>query len=174
MKKLLLLSFLLFIAGGLFAQKEYYLPEGPLKFTLSNKWLPSPHAKSKHSTVYHYKRLDARDTLGRKVFPEIAIIIEHVPAGTKLGDFSAPKQKPYKDLKNFTVHQEFDTKGGDFRLYAVMGKKCTYEDEDDTQHTFYFFHAIKEHKGIQVVINIPSAVGDVYEEEFLEFVYSLE
>jgi hypothetical protein len=57
--------------------------------------------------------------------------------------------------------------------YAI-GHKASYEDDMKTKHTFYFIHAIKDKKGIQVLLTIPSDFFEAYEEEFTSVIRSLE
>lgn len=176
MKKVFLFSVILFSAITLFAQKEYFVKSGPLHFTIPNdKWMPLPEKKnSKNSTLLHFKRLGLKDSVGRKAFPEIVIIVEPVPAHTDLTPYSLEKQKPYKNLKNYKVEKVFTESDNMLRLHYAIGQKASYEDAAGVKHTFYFIHAIKQQKAIQVILDIPSDLFDTYEEELTSVIRSLD
>lgn len=176
MKKVLLFSVFIFSALSLLAQKDYFVKSGPLHFTIPNdQWMPLPEKKnSRNSTLLHFKRLGLKDSVGRKAFPEIVIIIEHVPAHTDLTPYSIEKQKPYKNLKDYKVEKVFTQSDNMLRLHYAIGQKASYEDAYGVKHTFYFIHAIKHHRAIQVILDIPSDLFETYEEELTSVIRSLE
>lgn len=175
MKKLFLSFILLFAAFNLFAQKDYHLKEGPLGFTIPNdNWMPINPTRTKTSTIWHFKRLNTKDSLGRKAFPEVVVIIERVPLSMDLTTFSLSKQKPYQNLKDYRAEKVFTDSDGMLRLHYAVGHKAYYEDGNGVKHTFYFIHAIKHDKGIQVIIDTPSTLFDTLEEEFTSVIRSLD
>jgi hypothetical protein len=176
MKKIIFSLIFTFSAFIVCAQKDYYVKEGPLKFTIPNdKWMPLPEKKNaNNSCLLHFKRLGVKDSVGRKAFPEIVIIIEPVHANAELTDYSLNKQKPYKNLKKYRVEKVFTSSDGMLRLHYAVGQKNSYEDANGIKHTFYFIHAIKHHRGIQVIIDIPSDLFETYEEELVSVIKSLD
>jgi len=175
MKKLLLTLILLIPALTLLAQKDHYLKEGPLSLTIPNdNWMPINPTRTKTSIIYHYKRLNTKDSTGKKAFPEIVITIEQVHADMELTKFSLSKQKPYQSLKGYKAEKVFTDSDGMLRLHYAVGHKAYYEDAHGVKHTFYFIHAIKQNKGIQVIIDTPSSLFDTLEEEFTSVIRSLD
>jgi hypothetical protein len=176
MKKIIFSILFTFSACMLYAQKDYFVKEGPLKFTIPNdKWMPLPEKKNGNSScLLHFKRLGVKDSVGRKLFPEIVIIVEPVPANAELKEYSLGKQKPYKNLKKYRVEKVFTSSDGMLRLHYAVGQKNSYEDANGIKHTFYFIHAIKQNRGIQVILDIPSDLFETYEEELVSVIQSLD
>lgn len=175
MKKLLFIIGLLTASPGVFAQKDYHLKEGPLNVTIPNdSWMPINPVRNQTSVKYSYKRLNTKDTTGKLVFPEIAIVIEQVPVDMQLTQFSLTKQKPYQKLSNYKAEKVFTDSDGMLRLHYAVGHKAYYETNDGVKHTFYFIHAIKHNKGIQVIIDTPASAFDLLEEEFTSVIRSLD
>lgn len=174
MKKLLLTFILLIPAMQLMAQKEYHLKDGPLNVTIpNNSWMPVNPIRGKTSVKYSYKRLNTKDTSGKLVFPEIVITIEQVPHDMQLTQFSLSKQKPYQSLKDYKAEKVFTDSDGMLRLHYAVGHKAYYES-NGVKHTFYFIHAIKNNKGIQIIIDTPSSAFELLEEEFTSVIRSLD
>lgn len=175
MKKIFLCFILLCAGCTLFAQKNYYMKEGPLTLTIPNdNWMPINPTRTKTSTIWHFKRLNTKDESGKKAFPEIVVIIEKVPLDMELTKFSISKQKPYQNLKDYKAEKVFTDSDGMLRLHYAVGHKAYYVDANGVNHTFYFIHAIKHDKGIQIIIDTPTSLFDTLEDEFTSVIRSLD
>lgn len=177
MKKLLLIFSLVFMLFGFtFETKEVVIKEAKMKFLLPNDNWSQHHVGNKNGVYYyHYQRkgvIDHKD--GHKIIPEIMVMVEGVTGNMDLTFFSINKQKPYQSLKKYKVEKVFTKDDGMLNLDYAVGNKASYFDDKNVKHTFYFIHAIKDKKGIQVILTIPADFFETYEEEFTSVIRSLE
>jgi len=177
MKKLgIIFSMLFILCGFTYESKEVVIKEAKLKFSLPNDNWSEHHVGHKKDVVYyHYHRkgvIDHKD--GHTIVPEVMIVVEPVTGSTDLTYYSITKQKPYQSLKKFKVEKVFTRDDGMLKLDYAVGNKASYVDEKNMKHTFYFIHAIKDRKGIQVILSIPSDFFETYEEELTSVIRSLE
>lgn len=164
---------LLFCSAELFAQKQYVIHEAGLVITLPNEnWKTMP---VKRPNQHIFRRANAKDTTGRKIFPEVVISIEPVKPYTPLTEYSVFKQTGFAErLKNYKVEKTFTNSDGMLKMSYAIGNKARYEDEEGVKHTFYFIHLVEETKGVQILIEVPSAGFPLYEEELTSIIRSLE
>jgi hypothetical protein len=174
MQKILLYFFLFFSGFNLSAQ-DFFIKECKLKLTLPDKeWKLGDKKEGKASVLYKFKRTTLKDSSDKKITPEIVVISENIKSYTDLKTYSIAKQKPYANLKNYKVEKVFTESDGMLKLTYAIGHKASYTDADSIKHVFYFIHAVRDGKGVQVIMDVPADFFEVMEEDFTAVIRSLE
>ncbi len=173
MKRALLSIFTLLSFFSCFAQSET-VTLAKLKFELpNNKWKIN-NDEFKQAFIYNYEREAIIDKQGTRIIPVIAFIVETIPAGTDVVQYSIAKRS--SDRRGLKISEVFswDTNKTKITYKNAVGYKGTYIDDDTgKEHTIYWIHLINNDKGVQVIMDMTSELVVKYGAEFLKSIESI-
>lgn len=163
--KLVTIVFLTLTTFGLSTSElTQELKEAKIKIDLPNdSWFLADKQENKAMTVYYFKRQPIEDDDGRKIIPNIAVIIEDVDKDLDAVTYSTLKRSKV----NFEVLKVFTHEGGQIGFQNAVGYKGKYVDQGGLDHTIYIIHGINEKKGIQFICDVTTNILDKVESEFL-------
>ncbi|MBX9852418.1 MAG: hypothetical protein K2X86_11755 [Cytophagaceae bacterium] len=152
-------------------ESSYFIEKINLSVSFPNKsWVVKPKITNVgHSTVYEFIKQNKTDS-----FPTLQIIVEELRTPTDLTPYSLSKQKAYKGLKDYKVQKVFTESDGMLRLNYAVGNKATYTEASGRKKVFYFIHAIRDKRALQVIIDLPADKFAKLEWEIVEIIQSLE
>jgi hypothetical protein len=146
------------------------IKEAKIKIDLPNKlWALADKQSNNDVTVYYFKREFIEDEDGRKIIPNIGVVVEDVENDLDVVIYSAAKRAKI----NFEVSEVYTSDGGKIGFANAIGYKGKYNDNRGLAHTIYVVHGVNGNKGFQVICDATTSVADKVEGEFLASLKSL-
>jgi hypothetical protein len=146
------------------------IKEAKIKIDLPNKsWSLVDKKSNNDVTVYYFKREFIEDEDGRKIIPNIGVVIEDVEHDLDVVTYSAAKRAKI----NFEVSEVYSYDGGKIGFANAIGYKGKYNDNRGLAHTIYVVHGVNGNKGFQVICDATTSVADKVADEFLASLKSL-
>jgi hypothetical protein len=169
--KLLTILFLTLLSFGLKTDNlTQDLKEAKIKIDLPNdSWFLADKQETKGMTVYYFKRKPIEDNEGRKIIPNISVIIEDVDRDLDAVTYSAMKRSKV----NFKVLEVFTHESGTIKYENAIGYKGSYVDKNELDHTIYIVHGINGKKGLQFICDVTTNILDQVDNEFLTTLKSI-
>lgn len=146
------------------------LKEAKVKIDLPNdSWFLADKQENKGMTIYFFKRHPIEDDEGRKIIPNISVIIEDVDKGLDAVAYSAMK----RSRVNFEVLEVFTHTNGQIEFQNAVGYKGKYVDTGGLAHTIYVVHGINGKKGLQFICDVTTNILDQVDNEFMATLKSI-
>jgi hypothetical protein len=168
MKKTLFTLFIFFITFGAFAQET--IKEAKISMSLPNeKWTLNQKADQNGTQAYIYKREPVIDSLGRRIIPNLAIIVEDIESNLDVVTYSALK----RSKTPFKVSKVFIQGDGPIEFKNAIGYLGSYTDNIG-DHTIYMIYLINNKKGVQVICDVVTSLFDKLDPEFQASLQSIK
>jgi hypothetical protein len=128
----------------------------------NNQWLLDEKIEKTGLVVYIFNRIAIIDSLGKNISPSISIVIESIDKNMDLVNFSILK----RTKRPFEVEKVFNYETGLMNFKNAICYQGNYFD-DESKHTIYVVHAIKNGKGIQIIFDATTSIFSKINDEFL-------
>jgi hypothetical protein len=146
------------------------LKEAKLLIDLPNEnWFLANKQESNGRIVYFFKREAIEDAEGRKIIPNIGVVIEDVEKDMDAVRYSALK----RSAASFEVLEVFTHESGRLKFQNAVGYKGKYVDRYELDHSLYIIHAVNSGKGIQLICDATASVMEKVEGEFKKTLMSI-
>lgn len=151
--------------------RTWEIKEAGMKIDLpEDLWFLAEKKNDHDRQAYFFKRASIDDHEGRKIIPNIGIIIEKAPADGDAIAYSAMK-RTYIPFDVSEVFTGADSKKINYK--NAIGYQGTYNDRLGTAHTIYVIHAIHNDKALQFIMDCTTSVFKEINPEFQAAIKSI-
>jgi len=154
------------------AHCQSIIPEAKVAVTLpGSAWPAFTRELRGEQLVYISKRSSIIDKAGQTIIPNIAFILEQIPAALDLKTFSTELQRELTKeqpdgMHNFRVQKTYRAgdKNAIIRQKNMVGYQMSYLDKKSIAHTVYVVYIIHNSIGIQAIFDSTTEVFRAYPE----------
>ena len=139
------------------------LNDAHIELSLPQAWQSKPEFHERTgSMMFLFHRKAVYDSQGRRVVPSLGVLVEDVPDGVDLVEYSTAKRTQASQRDMSSIKLAWASAEGPGSLCYV----AEYLDPGGISHKAYLFHTLSTGKGVQIIIDGTESVFNMLDPEY--------